>query len=99
MYMETADRKTPLANTLGYVSGLFESGTTSDGHIPRNIRLCLLMSDVVQPYVTWQGMHQIEKDEPSIGTNLTFGWDVGGAFSVTTTYLRAIQIDPDAPYT
>ena len=37
-------------------------------------------------------MHQIQEDEPDIGTNLTFGWDIGGAFSVTETYLAAIKV-------
>ena len=46
----------------------------------------------MQPYLVWQGMHQIEEDEPDIGTNLTFGWDIGGAFSVTETYLAAIKV-------
>ena len=91
--VETADAKTPNSNTLGHLQGLFESGTSNDGHIARNIRLCLLMTDVVQPYVLWHNMHQIETDEPSIGSNLTFGWDVGGGFSVTKTYLRAIKIE------
>ena len=90
--VETADAKTPSANTLGYTYGLFQSGTNNDGHIARNIRLCLIMSDIVQPYLVWQGMHQIETDEPDIGTNLTFGWDIGGAFSVTETHLAAIKV-------
>lgn len=91
--VETADKKTPYANTLGKVSGIFQPSTVDDGHIARNIRLCLLMSDVVQPYIEWRKPIDIirgvyGKDDGPI----PFAWDVGGAFHVDETALFVMKV-------
>lgn len=51
MLVETSDQKEPPASTLGTNQDLFSPDGEGNGHISRNIRLCLLAIDVVQPYV------------------------------------------------
>lgn len=49
--VETSDFKTPPTIQLGTDEHLFDPESKGTGHIPRNIRLGLLMVDVVEPYV------------------------------------------------
>eukprot|EP00592_Proboscia_alata_P009100 CAMPEP_0194366138 /NCGR_PEP_ID=MMETSP0174-20130528/14147_1 /TAXON_ID=216777 /ORGANISM="Proboscia alata, Strain PI-D3" /LENGTH=532 /DNA_ID=CAMNT_0039141147 /DNA_START=228 /DNA_END=1826 /DNA_ORIENTATION=+ len=56
--IETSDAKTPSDATLGTDEGLLDVPQRSSkglGHIPRNIRLGLLMIDLVEPYVLLHG--------------------------------------------
>ena len=97
--VETENPKKPAQSTLGKVSGIFQASAQVDGHIPRNIRLCLLMTDTVQPYIQWR--------KPLLQTgvyakgdgNVEFAWDIGGAFHVDETALYALRIAdiPTAP--
>jgi hypothetical protein len=49
--VETSDSKHPSHKVFGHSADLFKVDGSGQGHIPRNIRLALLMLDVVQPYV------------------------------------------------
>ena len=52
--VETADRKAPLESTLGAVHQVLRPvGAPTDGHVARNLRLALLLTDLVRPYVAW----------------------------------------------
>ena len=52
--VETADRKTPEAKTLGGPHQILrQEGSRADGHVARNLRLALLMTDLVRPYAAW----------------------------------------------
>lgn len=50
--VETAITKTPPSDHLGNDLDLFNTDKKGDGHIPRNIRLSLMMIDIVQPYLS-----------------------------------------------
>jgi hypothetical protein len=52
--VETAFRKTPHVSKLGHKTSVeepFKPGQLGDGHVPRNVRLCLAALDAVEPYV------------------------------------------------
>lgn len=52
--VETSDSKSPQDSTFGTKEGVLQpSMTGGHGHVPRNVRLALLMSDLVEPYVLW----------------------------------------------
>eukprot|EP00948_MAST-09A_sp_MAST-9A-sp1_P000994 g994.t1 len=58
--VETSDAKEPHSSTLGYAKGgdlLIQnydgSGSIGDGHVPRNVRMALVMLDIVEPYLIW----------------------------------------------
>jgi hypothetical protein len=51
--VETSDDKEPPENTLGTNDQILKANGVGDGHIPRNIRLTLMATDIVQPYLKW----------------------------------------------
>jgi cyclophilin family peptidyl-prolyl cis-trans isomerase len=52
--VETSDDKSPPDSAMGRRAGVLDAATAGgDGHIPRNMRLALLLTDIVEPYVTW----------------------------------------------
>jgi len=51
IFVETSDSKHLRTTVYGNSAGLFKTDGPGQGHIPRNMRLALLMLDVVQPYV------------------------------------------------
>ena len=51
--VEAWDRKRPYESELGSDTGVLKVSGPGDGHVPRNIRLALLMVDLVEPYVQW----------------------------------------------
>jgi len=53
------------------------SGT---GHVPRNVRLALMLLDLAQPYIVWTFTETTKK-------TITVKWEVGGAFEVDKTYV------------
>lgn len=58
MLVETSKKKTPSENHLGTTFDLFNSQRVDGmGHVSRNIRLSLLMIDVVEPYVHFTAVH------------------------------------------
>lgn len=50
MLVETSDIKAPQSD-LGSSGGLLDPSSSGNGHIPRNIRLSLIATDIVEPYV------------------------------------------------
>jgi len=75
--IECASAKTPRASTLGGSKELLRPEGEGDGHVPRNLRLALLMTDIVQPYVQWVSRAGAE-----------YEWEVGGAMHVDSTFLE-----------
>ncbi|CAB9498921.1 Zinc carboxypeptidase [Seminavis robusta] len=59
MLVETSNRKIPPASTLGTSKDVFNNKTAGNGHVSRNIRLSLMASDVVQPYVAMVGVNEL----------------------------------------
>jgi len=60
MLVETSKKKTPNKEHLGTTFDLFEPRETEGmGHISRNIRLALLMIDVVEPYIHFTDIHDL----------------------------------------
>ena len=52
--VETSDDKSPPDSAMGRRAGVLDAAAAGgDGHIPRNMRLALLLTDIVEPYVTW----------------------------------------------
>jgi hypothetical protein len=49
--IETANSKHPNEKELGSMEGIKEKGTSKDGHISRNIRICLTLLDITTPYI------------------------------------------------
>lgn len=95
--IETSSAKKPsygFGNTNEVLRG---SGASGDGHIPRNLRLCLLMTDLVQPYLVWTddsgGLRAPALAPATVPPGLTveLGWDVGGALHVDYTQLLVIR--------
>ncbi len=87
--VETSDDKTPAPEMLGYPGHVLNILNPSDnGHITRNIRLALLLTDVVEPYVVWSSEFE---NSPSTtvfqGKKLTYTWEVGGAFTIDASRL------------
>lgn len=79
--VETSDAKWP--TVLGESNKILdaESGT---GHVPRNVRLALMLIDIVEPYVY---VVDAAMDELSIQVR----WEVGGAFKVDETQVVLIS--------
>jgi hypothetical protein len=77
--IETSKDKEPSEDALGSSAGLLSrGGSAGDGHVPRNVRLALLVIDMVQPYVQWVAYDKLR---------LEFSWEVGGAAHVDETFL------------
>jgi hypothetical protein len=61
--VEASDLKTPPAEQLGTDEDLFNPNSSGNGHIPRNIRLSLLMADVVQPYASVRYVNDLQLED------------------------------------
>jgi len=48
-----------------------------DGHVPRNMRICLSLIDLAAPYVNVKNVNRDDRDE-----TVEIDWKVGGAVSV-----------------
>lgn len=81
--IETSDAKRPPTNQLGGDEDILHGGSPSDGHVPRNIRLLLVATDLVAPYA-WAEVDLAA----STPTKLQISWRVGGALSVESTFAR-----------
>jgi hypothetical protein len=80
--VETSDLKRPTPVSLGSTRHVLNSSSSSNGHIPRNVRLALAAIDILQPYVCIRSVRE------SPGRNrLTISWSVGGVSSVDGTWL------------
>jgi len=103
--VETANYKDPWRYSQ---SSLGQSGevlravrSRYDGHTARNIRLCLMMTDMVMPYIVWQDAagkaHAGNQEVADIagGDTYTVAWDVGGALKVDETHVLFIRISQD----
>ena len=82
--VETSDRKKPLDTTLGSQDDILNVTATSNGHIPRNVRLSLLAVDVLQPY---NCLTSISAEQVTGGMRFNIKWTVGGGFNVDSTWV------------
>jgi hypothetical protein len=77
--IETSKYKEPSEGALGSSAALLSrGGSAGDGHVPRNVRLALIVIDMVQPYLQWVAYDK---------QRLEFSWEVGGASYVDETHL------------
>lgn len=81
--VETSRDKKPIEHHLGSDDDILSRGSSSDGHVPRNVRLLMSVIDSVEPYV-------VLTDEVSIDDNShpVVSWFVSGAFLVDGTMLQ-----------
>ena len=60
--------KSPNVNTFGAHTDILNPQGSGNGHIPRNIRLCWVLADSVQPYVDVVNEDEIPvRLEPHLG--------------------------------
>jgi len=79
--VETSKDKIP-SSSLGTDENLLAPGqATGEGHIPRNLRLMLMLTDLVQPYIKL-------KRTKKMGKKLQASWEIGGALYVDSTYVE-----------
>ncbi len=84
--VETSDWKTPAEHTLGRSDVVLTPNVPGDGEIPRNVRLALTITELVQPYVHW-GTSPPPAPCSSSECTTTVRWHVGGAVYVDSTYV------------
>jgi len=80
--VETWYNKHPPANEYGNENGIMNKNTSDDGHIPRNIRLCLTMIDMVKPYIRDIKMKNLNE------THAIIEWKLGGSLYVNETFVE-----------
>mmetsp|Transcript_1024 Transcript_1024/g.3188 ORF Transcript_1024/g.3188 Transcript_1024/m.3188 type:complete len:559 (+) Transcript_1024:1-1677(+) len=79
--VETAHDKQPNEQSLGTSEDIFTVGGKGDGHVPRNLRLLLAVTDSLEPYVVIKKLTL--KD-----STVRCEWYVGGAFTVGETWVE-----------
>eukprot|EP00658_Telonema_sp_P-2_P004674 TRINITY_DN1172_c0_g1_i9.p1 TRINITY_DN1172_c0_g1~~TRINITY_DN1172_c0_g1_i9.p1 ORF type:complete len:211 (-),score=53.09 TRINITY_DN1172_c0_g1_i9:108-740(-) len=96
--VETADQKIPTTG-LGSSTGWMTSTSSGDGHIPRNMRLCALVSELVEPYVRFSRTSQHSATDPDhlpqveSGSQVVVKWLVGGGFSISSTHVMWTRLN------
>ena len=93
--VETSNNKDPSSTLYGTKESVFNpSDRINNGHCSRNIRLAMMMTEMVQPYIHIINEPMlIAKSNGNNPTNdlellqHTYEWDVGGAFMVDQTDL------------
>lgn len=86
--VETSDLKKPRDPSLGGPGDLLDNRASSNGHVPRNLRLGLLSIDILQPYTCFTGIESTTSK--SGGIRLDLSWTVGGSFAVDQTFLMLL---------
>ena len=66
MLVETSNNKIPPMSELGTSELVLDHDTPGNGHVSRNIRLALIVADLVQPYVRIVGVHNLALSEDII---------------------------------
>jgi hypothetical protein len=89
--VETSTNKQPAESSFGTDEDVLNVSGTGDGHIPRNIRLALVIVDGVQPYVEYLKQPPAQAAQ---GEVVDFDWSVGGAFKTDETQVMW-GTDPD----
>jgi len=100
--VETSTQKAPATVSLGNDGNILNPKSFGNGHVPRNIRIILLMIETVEPYVRFLTVGDETLPHDIIPTrntlcppNYSYGfkasvslqWTVGGAFEINRTYL------------
>jgi len=80
--VETSSTKQPSESSLGTDQELLKPGGIGDGHVPKNIRLLMVLFDSIMPYVE---MANSPPPDANGGSQVEFKWQVGGAFTVDET--------------
>ncbi|HLF06532.1 MAG TPA: Ig-like domain-containing protein, partial [Thermoplasmata archaeon] len=89
--VETSTSKQPAESSFGTDENVLNVSGTGDGHLPRNMRLALVIIDGVQPYVQ---MLATPPAQASQGEVVDFNWQVGGSFKTDETQVLW-GTDPD----
>lgn len=93
--VETAHKKQPAQGTLGGRVGILLPGSKGDGHIPRNIRLSLMLIDFAEPYLELEELQYTQGAAVEV-VAVEASWRVGGAVTVDNTYLEWARSATDA---
>lgn len=59
MLVETSALKSPKENNMGTSEDVLFKGTSGNGHVSRNIRLCVSAIDMVEPYLSIVGVNEL----------------------------------------
>lgn len=92
LLVETAFAKTPRSSTLGKEKTVLHGGGghSGDGHIPRNVRLCWILADMVQPWVHITNLDTIPT-HATVGTEVEVLWEAGGAVVVNEARVECLK--------
>jgi len=60
MLIETSNDKIPRQSDLGTSMDIMSNSQTGNGHVARNIRLALLAAELVQPYVKFNAVNELQ---------------------------------------
>eukprot|EP00943_MAST-04B_sp_MAST-4B-sp1_P007467 g7467.t1 len=93
--VETSVNKDPPSSTYGTRASVFNpSDRNNNGHVSRNIRLALMMTEMVQPYIYILNENQLiaKSNTNNVANDLellkhSYVWDVGGSYMVDETNL------------
>ena len=76
--VETSNSKRPREEKLGNNNNLLEASSSGSGHVTRNIRLSLLLIDLVEPYIDISKIQSLSGN----GTEIAVDWSVGGSMTI-----------------
>ena len=94
--VETSMAKEPAEETLGsWESNMLMKDTEGDGHVPRNVRLSLMMIDMARPYIQLVKIAVLEKGNSGDGGDLSIvvSYAVGGCLIVDSTDVSIVVGD------
>jgi hypothetical protein len=92
--VETSDDKRPSDSKLGNMKGVIGGGSNNNnGHIARNIRLALVVVDMVQPWVKFTHDRTNYLLSPKHGIPISF--DVGGSITINKAWLEIRLLSSD----
>mmetsp|Transcript_23050 Transcript_23050/g.47782 ORF Transcript_23050/g.47782 Transcript_23050/m.47782 type:complete len:733 (+) Transcript_23050:188-2386(+) len=77
--VEASKIKRPSKKNLGGYTEIFNPSSVNNGHVPRNVRLTLLISDIVEPWINVESVNDVavvDRDRiPGIGRSSTSCFD------------------------
>lgn len=82
--VETSSSKQPSESSLGTDQEILKPGGIGDGHVPKNVRLLLVLFDSIMPYVE---MLKNPPPDANGGSSVELKWQIGGAFTVDETQI------------
>ena len=85
--VETTDNKHPAESQLGSTKEILKPDGEGDGELPRNVRLALFATEIVQPYIAFGDSLDARSTIATSDAKFSATYEVGGAIWVDETYL------------